>query len=225
MATMRVVTRTLSEFPLLAGLDQAALRDIAVHVGEATYQPGQIIALAGEVCQGVHMIVQGEVSVRRLSLEGREFVLDYLGPGECFNVVPVLDGGPSLATLEAVSHTVLYVLPCQQFRQLVQENDQVSHAVLDMLAGRVRYLSDAVEGLALHTVRTRLARFLLGRADDPDDDGRRWTQEEIAAHLGTVRDVIGRTLRAFAREGLIRRQGGRMVVADRAALENEAMQA
>ncbi len=221
---MDVVTRTLSEFRILADLDRAALRDIASYVGESRYQPNQIIALAGEPCQGVYMIVQGEVSVRRLSLEGREYVLDYLGPGQCFNIVPVLDGGPSLATTEALSHALLYVIPCHRFLELVQVHSQVARGVMDLLAGRVRYLSDAVEALALHTVRTRLARFLLAREDDPSEEGRRWTQEEIAAHVGTVRDVVGRSLRSFAREGMIGRVRGRLVVADRPALEREAMQ-
>ncbi|MBN1640098.1 MAG: Crp/Fnr family transcriptional regulator [Anaerolineae bacterium] len=221
---MDVVARTLSEFRILADLDRAALRDIAAYVSESTYDPNQIIALAGEPCRGVYMIVQGEVRVRRLSLEGREYVLDYLGPGECFNIVPVLDGGTSLATTEAASRAVLYVIPCDRFLGLVQAHRQVAMAVTRYLAERVRYLSDAVEGLALHTVRTRLARFLLAQADDPTDEGRRWTQEEIAAHVGTVRDVVGRTLRNFSREGMIRHAGGPMVVADRRALEREAMQ-
>jgi DNA-binding GntR family transcriptional regulator len=52
---------------------------------------------------------------------------------------------------------------------------------------------------------------------------RRWTQEEIATHIGTVRDVVGRVLRSFAAEGLIRRERGRLVVMDRAGLERAAM--
>ena len=221
---MDVVARTLSEFRILSGLSRTTLRDIAAYVGESTYEAGQIIALAGEVCQGVYMVVQGEVSESRLSLEGREYVLDYLGPGQCFNVVPVLDGGPSLATMAAASRAVLYTIPCHRFLQLVETNKQVGAAVMRLLAERVRYLSDTVEGLALHTVRTRLARFLLAQEDDPAGDDRRWTQEEIAAHVGTVRDVVGRTLSNLAREGLVRRVRGRIVVADRAALEYEAMQ-
>ena len=89
------------------------------------------------------------------------------------------------------------------------------------MAAEVRHLSDMVEGLALHTVRTRLARFLLTQAEGTRHP-KRWTQEEIAAHIGTVRDVVGRTLRAFADDGLIRRERGRVVVVDREGLEREA---
>jgi CRP/FNR family cyclic AMP-dependent transcriptional regulator len=78
-----------------------------------------------------------------------------------------------------------------------------------------------VEDLALHTVRTRLARFLLARADGKQPP-KRWTQEEVAAQIGTVRDVVGRALRTFVADGLIRRERGRIVVVDRESLELEA---
>jgi CRP/FNR family cyclic AMP-dependent transcriptional regulator len=220
---MDVVSRTLSEFNLFAQLGSTALHEISLHVTETRYDPDQIIALSGEPCTGVSLIVQGEVSTQRLSIEGREYVLDYLGPGDTFNLVPVLDGGPALATVQSLSHTTLYVIPAPRFLDILDRHKPVSVAVLERLAIQVRYLSDAVEDLALHTVRTRLARFLLANAAD-GSSARRWTQEEIAAQIGTVRDVVGRTLRGFAREGLIRRSRGRLVVADREALEREAMQ-
>jgi CRP/FNR family transcriptional regulator len=221
---MKVVVRTLSEFSIFAGLDKEALSSIAPDVREHVYQPNQIITMAGEPCRGAQIIVQGTVSVRRLSLSGREYVLNYLDAGECLNLIPVLDGGPSLDTLEALSHTTVYLIPCPRFLQIIQEYRTVAMALLEDLAGQVRYLSDAVEDLALHTVRTRLARFLLARAQDSQPDARRWTQEEIAAHIGTVRDVVGRTLRNFAREGLIRRERGHLVITDHLRVEQEAMQ-
>jgi len=74
----------------------------------------------------------------------------------------------------------------------------------------------------LYTVRTRLARFLLAHAESTPLSQRRWTQEEIAAQIGTVREMVGRTLRAFAMAGLIRRQRGRIILVDREGLECEA---
>jgi CRP/FNR family transcriptional regulator len=70
-------------------------------------------------------------------------------------------------------------------------------------------------------VRGRLARFLLEQAE-AGAVTRRWTQEEIAAYLGTVRDMVGRTLRAFADAGLVRLERQRIVLLDREGLEAEA---
>jgi CRP/FNR family cyclic AMP-dependent transcriptional regulator len=220
---MDATVRTLSEFSLFASLGGHALARIAPLIRVRTYEPDHIIVFAGEPCEGIYLVVQGMVSVRRLSAEGREYVLDYLGVGELFGLVPMFDGGQSLATMEALAHTTVYFISHDQFLDIVQEHQAVSRAALAQLATRVRYLSDTVVDLALHTVRTRLARFLLSRVNGDGPYAARWTQEEIASHIGTVRDVVGRTLRIFAREGMIRRERGRLVVADRGRLEQEAL--
>ena len=219
---MAVAVQALSKLPLFSGLGNDALLEIAPYIHERAFSPGQVVVLEGEPCQAVYFVAQGVVRTRRLSPEGREQVLAYLGPGEPFNLVPALDGGPSLASVDVVTDTRLYTIPCEHLRRIMRDHPKVALAVLERLAAEVRRLSDMVEDLALHTVRTRLARFLLAQADDTKPS-KRWTQEEIAAHIGTVRDVVGRALRTFADDSLIRRERGRLVVMDRAGLEREAM--
>jgi len=218
---MAITVEVLSQLPFFARLGDDALLEIAPYIHERTFSPGQMIVSEGEPCQAVYFVAQGVVRLYRLSLEGREQVLAYLGPGESFNLVPVLDGRPNLTTVDALTEVTLYTISCQRFHQIVRDRHEVALAVLERMAARVRRLIDMVEGLALHTVRTRLARFLLAQVEGTRHP-KHWTQEEIAAHIGTVRDVVGRTLRAFADDGLIRRERGRIVVVDREGLEREA---
>jgi CRP-like cAMP-binding protein len=219
---MAITVQTLRQLPFFAGLGDDALREIASHIHQPTFSPGQMVILEGEPCQAVYFVAQGVVRTSRLSTQGREHVLAYLGPGEPFNLVPALDGGPNLATVGALTDAMLYSIPCEHFRRVMREHHEVALAVLEHLTAEVRRLSDMVEDLALHTVRTRLARFLLAQADGTQPS-KRWTQEEVAAQIGTVRDVVGRALRTFADDGLIRRERGRLVVIDRVGLEREAM--
>jgi CRP-like cAMP-binding protein len=219
---MAITVQTLRQLPFFAGLGDDALREIASHIHQPTFSPGQMVILEGEPCQAVYFVAQGVVRTSRLSTQGREHVLAYLGPGEPFNLVPALDGGPNLATVGALTDAMLYSIPCEHFRRVMREHHEVALAVLEHLTAEVRRLSDMVEDLALHTVRTRLARFLLAQADGTQPP-KRWTQEEVAAQIGTVRDVVGRALRTFADDGLIRRERGRLVVIDRVGLEREAM--
>jgi CRP/FNR family cyclic AMP-dependent transcriptional regulator len=218
---MVITVEALSKLPFFGGLGADPLLEIAPYIHERTFSPGQIILMEGEPCQAVYFVAKGVVRIYRLSLEGREQVLAYLGPGQSFNLVPVLDGGLNLATAEAVTEARLYTISCQRFHQIMRDHHEVALAVLEYLAAEVRRLSDMVEGLALHTVRTRLARFLLAQAEGPQSS-RHWTQEEIAANIGTVREMVGRTLRVFAIGGLIRRERGRIVVVDREGLKEEA---
>jgi len=222
---MSNMAQTLAGFSLFAELDDQALQEILPYVSEQILAPGQEVALADEPCQGVYLVVRGVIRARRLSLEGREYVLEYIRSGEPFGIAAALDGGTNLTTGEVLTPTTVYVIRCDDFRRIVVRHPSVARASLAHLAHQVRRLSDTVEDLALHTVRARLARFLLSRGENGEHPARHWTQEEIALHIGTVRDVVGRTLRSFARQGLIRRERGRLVIADRGGLEHEAMYA
>jgi len=161
---MAVAVQALSKLSFFSGLENDVLSDIAPHIGERSFSPSQMVILEGEPCQAVYFIAQGVVRIHRLSPEGREHVLAYIGPGESFNLVPALDGRPNLASVDAVTDTVLYTIPCELFQRILRDHHEVALAVMGRLAAQVRRLSDMVEDLALHTVRTRLARFLLAQA-------------------------------------------------------------
>jgi CRP/FNR family transcriptional regulator len=80
-----------------------------------------------------------------------------------------------------------------------------------------------MEDLALDSVRSRLAHSLLSLAVSDSAPVRFWTLGELATQIGTVRDVVGRTMRRFARLGLIRCERSRVVVMDVAGLRREAL--
>ena len=215
--------RILSRFVLFAELDKQTRQQMAGHMHQHVHPAGQVIVLSGEITRAVYLVARGEVRIPRSSPEGREYVLHSLGPGECFNLSSALDGGYNLATVTALTDTVVYAVPVRVFRSIVCEHPELAVALLEHLASRVRRLSDAVEDLALYTVRTRLARCLLSPTSGDAPTVKYWTQGELAAHIGTVRDVVGRTLRSFSRQGLIRRERGRVVVTDLAGLKREAL--
>jgi CRP-like cAMP-binding protein len=219
---MTITIETLGQLSFFAELSEETLQKLVLTLHQRSFTAGQIIILEGEPCQSVYVVAKGLVRTRRLSLEGREQVLAYSGPGVALNLVPAFDGSPSPATVDAATDATLLLMPCRRFRQMVRHDHGLASAALKQLAGDVRRLSDMVEDLALHTVRTRLARFLLNQVKEPALR-RQWTQEDIAAHIGTVREMVGRSLRAFAAEGLVQRQEGRVVILDREALEQVAL--
>ena len=220
---MSPIVQSLSQFSLLEKLADSARQQIALNVHRRTFRAGEVIVLAGDTSRAVYLVEEGEVRVQRHSPEGREYVIHSLGPGQCFNLVSALDGGYNLATVSALTDVVTLIVPIDVFHRMVRDHPEIAQTLLKHMAGRVRLLSDAVEDLALHTVRTRLARCLLSDTNGDAPPARHWTQGELAAHIGTVSDVVGRTLRTFSREGLIQRERGRVVVVDRAGLRREAL--
>ena len=237
----------LRRITLFSRLSDEALARVAGVAHARTYAPGETVIFEGDPCQAAYFVAEGQVRVYRLSPGGREQVLARLGPGQTFNTVPPFQPGSiNHATVEALTAVTLYVIVCEDFRRLVGQCAELALVILQDFADRLDHLTNLVEDLSLRTVRGRLARFLLERASpaqpsspagrradgppqsEPGQDGdvvqvaRGWTQEEIATHLGTVRDMVGRTLRAFADAGLVRMERQRIVLLDRDGLEAES---
>ena len=207
------------EIGLLRALPERVLARVAYTARLERYRPGEIVILEGEPCRAVFFVVAGRLRVWRSSAEGREQVLTDLEHGQAFNTVPPFLALPvNHATVRALTSATLLAIACDDFVELVRAEPELALAVLRDFADRIVHLVNLVEDLSLRSVRGRLARFLLKRAQGPAA-AQRWTQDEIAAHLGTVRDVVGRTLRAFADEGLVRIERQRIVVLDRERLE------
>jgi len=229
----------LKSIKLFSDLSEATLDDIARHGQLRTYARGEHIVLEGDVCEAAYFVVSGEVRVYRVSAEGREQVLVRLRSGQAFNTVPPFKpDGRNPANAAAMAKSTILLLRSSDFLRLTLAHSDLTVAVFRDFAGRLVHLTNLVENLALYSVQERLVRFLLDRADQhteqtsrseggPTEDTpppviQRWTQHDIAVHLGTVRDVIGRSLRALEKDGLIRMDRGRIVLVDRGKLERVA---
>lgn len=210
----------LARIPMFAGLDERDLGRVAAAAHRHCYPRDHFILVEGERCTAVYFVARGRVRVSKVSPEGREQVLALVGPGEGLNLVPAFDGGPNPASAQALMEVESYVMACADFLRLVQEVPAIARNILAEFSGKLRALIGLVEDLSFRTVGARLARFLLYQ--EGLVPGRRWTQEEVAAHLGTVREMVGRVLRAWQAQGVVRLEKGRVVVLDRAALEENS---
>lgn len=214
----------LRQIKLLSSLSEETLVQLKQQFLPRHYQPGEYIQHEADPAPGGYFITSGRVQILRTSAEGREQILSNLGPGEAFNIVPLFQpDGSNRATARALSPVFLYYLPREAFLRLVERHPDLAIAMLKDFAGKLSNLTQLVEQLSLHSIRERLARFLIDQADHAEPSGR-WTQDEMAAQLGTVRDVVGRILRSFEDAGFIERRQGRIVLLNRSALEAEAGQ-
>lgn len=207
----------LRRVPYFAGLPDEVLAALAAAAVERRYDRGQIIFLEGEPCAGLHVLAEGEVKIFQLSPQGREQVLHSISPGETFNDVAVLDGGPNPASAAALTDAVLSVIRRPDIQRLAQTYPVLAWALIESVAKRTRHLVAMVEDLALRSVKSRLARLLLAEAKRAAaggaiDRSQMVTQAEMAARLGTVREMIGRALRELADAGLIELDRHRIII-------------
>ncbi len=218
------VRRLLAEVRFLRAVSPATLDALAEAAVCLRYGQGETIFLEGEPTAGMFIVEQGIVKISRVSLEGREYIMHLSEPGDTFNDVSTLDGGPNPA--HAVAHTdaVLWRIDRADVRRLARAYPDLAWALIEDLAERARLLVTLVHDLAMRSVRGRLARLLLEEAESRDSDivQRLLTQEEMAARLGTVREMVGRTLRSMANDGLLEFDRHRIVILDPQRLAEEA---
>ncbi len=208
----------LRRHPYFASLPAAALAGVARRAGPTTYERGQLIFQQGERAAGLYLVASGSVRVFKASPEGKEQVLHHVGPGQSFNDVAALDGGPSPASAQALERTTVLVVGRDQLLELMRRHPDVAVAVVQSLAARLREVSGLVEDLALRHVVSRVAAALLRLADGAGVTLP--TRQEFAAMVGTVREVVTRALGHLERQGAIRLEPrGRATILDRAVLE------
>ena len=214
-------TRTLLRaVPYFRALDDDALEAVAREVVARRCPAGALIFMEGDPGAGLHLVAHGLCKVYRLSMGGREQVLATLGPGDSCNEVPAVDGGPNPASLAAIEASTLWVISQQALSRLRERNSALNDVIIKSLATRCRQLVERVYNLSFLSVTGRLAAFLLQQNNERSELSRRqWTQDEIAAHLGTVREMVSRALRELQEAELIAIERHRIEILDREGLE------
>jgi CRP/FNR family transcriptional regulator len=177
----------------------------------------------GEAAKGLFVVIHGSVRVYQIGDTGREHVLTVEGPGSSVAELPLFDGGPYPAYAEAAEDSLVFSLGRDRFSELLRERPELAEQIIRALAGRLRRLVQTVEGLALKEVRQRVAAVLLQLADE---QGLQFTLpftiEQIAAQLGSAREVISRALHGFAHDGLIDLEGRQVTIRDLQGLRERA---
>jgi CRP-like cAMP-binding protein len=220
---------TLRRVAFFAVLPQHELVTLASHCSVRQLARDEILFAEGDPCEGLYVVQAGAIKVFKMADSGREQVLGIDRAGSTVAELPIFDGGNYPASAAAIEDSTLLYLPKREFLSLCRENSTVAFAVIRTLAWRFRYLMTLVEELSLKEVSNRLARFLRDRAQRDGVRTRRGvefplqeTNQEIAAEIGTVRDLVSRNLRRFVDRGILRLERRRVIVLDMSELESQA---
>jgi CRP/FNR family transcriptional regulator len=165
------------------------------------------------------------VRAYRVGSDGREQVIHVERAGATVAELPVFDDGPFPSTVAAEEETHVLFIAKGDVRRLSLEHPEIALAALKVLAGRLRRCAELVETLSLREVGQRLARFLLSEARTKGTrtaQGTRLelshTNQQIAARVGSVREVVSRALTRLQLDGLIQHEGRTLVIPDERSL-------
>lgn len=195
----------LRAWPLFAVLDDATLTDVVAHAKRHEYPRGATIFMQGDMVNGLYWLEAGWLKAVKQSAAGREQILRFLEPLQTVYEVGALIDQPAPITLVVLEDAAVWVIPQEIISRLLRENGAFAQHVIGVLASRMQHLVNLVEDLSLRPVIGRLAQLILESATGDVLHRPRWyTQAELAARLGTVPDVVQRTLRGLEADGLIR---------------------
>lgn len=206
--------------PQIPGLEEEARALIGAGARQLRIPGGQRVFRPGQPCEAFLVVTAGSVKVSTVTDSGRELLLYRVGPGQTC----VLTTGALLARADydaegqAETETEALAVPMPVFEKLLAVSPAFRAFVFSSYGERLRDLICLVQEVSQRQVDRRLARFLADRASAPVE----MTHQEIAAELGTAREVVSRLLKQFAAAGLVEIERRHIVVADAAGLSRLA---
>jgi CRP/FNR family transcriptional regulator len=217
---MSVEIEMLRKIPYFSSLSKDDLAQVAMLTVERHFNRGDLILIAGETDGSLCYVCSGLVKVFKVSPDGKEQVLLLVGAGYTFNDVPALDGGPNPASVAAIESSKVYMIRRIGLHQLIKTRPEVAEAVVLTLAKTLRHLVTLVEDLSLRHVTARVAKILLDQELSAlqGQQVHRLTQTEMAALVGSTREVVGRALKELETAGAIEMLHGQAVILNRERL-------
>lgn len=228
MATSNAET-ILRKTPLFGTLTPREMQSLAGRISTRRFQSGEMLFGEGDSCSGLFVVAAGAVRIFKLSPAGREQILAIEGPGNSFAELPVFDGGNYPASASALGDTEMLFISRKDFQNFCREHPDVGLKVIAVVGSRLRRLVEIIEELSFTTVRQRLIAVILRLAEQsgkPSKEGMAlqmpMSHQELAAELGTVRELVSRNLSRLQAEGFLEVDGRKILIKDLAALKKES---
>lgn len=215
----------LARLPFFRPFPRDSVAALAPHARWRGFEPGQTVMEAGDPSRELHFIAEGEVRVVTRTSGGHEIILNELGPGRFFGEIAAIDGGARSAGILAVTRARVCTIAAEPFLRFALATPEVSLEIMRVLAALVREKDARLLELTVLPVRARLVSLLLRLARPRPSGGLIVSpprpHHELAARIGTRREVVSRTLSTLQREGLLATERGGFLLPRPAMLEAE----
>ena len=219
---MTLIDNLLSQNDIFSVLSAVDRKLIIQQSHTHQYRKGQRITRQGDVWPYLILVAEGKVNALKESSEGRSLIVASFEAGELFwGLAFFKDGMPMPVTLESYKSSLLYLWHRDRLQPFILQRGKLSWELCGAMVGLMQRTSEFVEELAFQTVASRLARFLADNNADTQDGciKRDLTLDEMAAHIGSTREMVCRVLYRFSDRNLIEVTRTEFVIKDQAGLE------
>lgn len=208
----------LEDVAIFSGLSPTELELLEHHMVTRSFKKNTIIINEGDEASTFFIIITGAIKVFLSNEEGKEIIINAQGPGDHFGELALLDGAPRSASVITTEKSTIGVISKEDFHHVLSRNTDLALNLIRELTRRVRFLSDNVRTLALMDVYGRVAKVLLGMAQEEDGKmviNNRPTQQDIANHIGASREMVARILKDLSTGNYITIDGKRLIINDK----------
>lgn len=209
----------LKQFPALQALDDEAGRQVLAAATPVTIPPGTTVYREGDPCQNFFLVLDGSLRVQKTSESGREILLYRVEAGQSCVLTTTNLLSQERYAAEGISESEVeaIMIPLARFREGLDHSPGFRDFVFNSYGQRVSELITLVDAVAFGRVDLRLSKLLLRQGEETGVvEG---THQQLAAELGTAREVISRQLKEFERKGWVKLGRGRVEIIERLALE------
>lgn len=207
-------------------LSEADVAKIAALAIPRRYAAGELVHCKLDPAAGLYGILCGRVRISSINAEGRESVFSFMGPGDWFGHIGLLDGLPRTHDIRAIQDSVILVIHHEEFQQLLESNVILYKHFALKLCELIRMAFSAIDDGTLLTLEGRLAKRLVTLADThgvPHPEGvlinLHLPQHELATILNVTRQTVNRKLAEWRSHGWIAIHYGQIVIIEPEQLE------
>ena len=221
--TTQLREKVFRKFPLFGKAGQDVQTELFEHAALVQIPAHQFICLEGNKCSGIPLVLEGRARVYKLSESGREITLYRVEPGDsCILTASCIMSDIEFPAFVATETDVeAIVVPPAVLHRWVNQYEVWSEFLWTMLASRFAEVISLVEEVAFQRVDKRTAEYLVHAADA--DGIIKKTHQDIAADIGTSREVISRILKEFEHSGLVTLSRGEIRADDLKELRRTAL--
>jgi len=216
---------------MLRGVDRRTVELLAQRSTIATFEPGELLHHAGEPMGAVSFLSEGRTKVYRVSVDGKQQMIDLPGPGDSFGELGMVGSSGQDLYVEALDHVVVCRTTRDAFMQLCRQDPQLAVRLAEAIAEKLQIARERIADFAFRDVRGRVSNLLLTSLERErrlagDDTLDRivlgLTHRELGEIIGTRRESITTTLGELERKGLLEIDGKEIVLSDMDALREAA---
>jgi CRP/FNR family cyclic AMP-dependent transcriptional regulator len=205
--------------PLFATATEEQLAGMVPQMQHRSYRARTCIVRAGEIADGLHVILSGQVKLLVDDGDGHQAILAVLGANDFFGEVGLIDDGPRFADVYSQQDCEILYIPREVLFGWLETDCRAAVSLLRTVTARLAEAQRKIVNLALVDVYGRVARLLLDTGLDMNGE---WLvqagSEQIASMVGASREMVSRVVKDMITRGVVRRHKRKLIVLDRASL-------